>query len=1032
MHNRFLTFLLLGCVILSSCVDKRYDVLNKEIETDVKIEGNKLALPVGSLKAVTLDSLIDVDDIEYLQKNKDGVYSFVMNDSISPIEESINPINLSFPPINKSLTINFVHANVKNVHIDAQHSSPAKFTVPVVSFEELGEKLPKLVSNVNGSVVSSELETLLNNPGLIPDGMTITLNDKFSLTNQQIACDVTYVLPSQVETIEDIFLTSPADNSVNGTPVTAVITNPKALAGLNTAVDFEIKFPDCFVLATADGIDQAGKYTLSPDKHSITVEGLTSNGNTSVIQFYIEKVVNVDNMIEDGVLRFNDKIVYSLDYKVNDNIVLTKTMKPEDFSYNLSMDVQLAFSDVKGKTKDFYVDFPPVEMDFKGHFDNLQFIDTIYYVDFEAENSLLKLHSTMETGWLNDIKIKDGYALKIAFPQGLELNDGLSMYNGKGDKVVYSAADHAFYVYDLSVFANADWSLALDKFNVNQPVVNGICDIDISAAISVVDPAKNVVDKMLVAGMEMESMATTLGRLDGEKMVDLEMYAADLVIKDASVHTDVIHSSLNTSAEISFCEEITSDVKRIDSIGFKKDVKMALEIKSTGLESIENSVNVDLHVALPSFLKLESSPNNAPGVDVTFEGDSMFVKTAYRPKSGEKIMIELLCKGLDFTGDEFGGNGLVPKDSTDGKYYLDYTGNIVVDGDTYIDGSQLHSGTLNNIWGVNLDVSFVIDEMEVKDFSGVYSPEIEEIEESVALDLGEELEFLREGGNTVTLAEPQIELVIENSSTLPVDIDMMLVGRDAAGAAIPSSEINTRLSIKPAKYDKNSNTVIPQETRLFITSDTLRVSKAGYVNVEVRNLATLLEKIPNSLDVKVKPIINGDVPHHLDITEPVRFTGSYSVAIPLKFDNFNICYSDTIGDINAELDETLDAISNVGLKLSMNVVNTLPLGLSLEMQPLDVDGNPIEDLTIDPIILKAGSGEDILNPDLKESAQKVEIAVKSRSGDISALDKIAFTVRLATDSTVGAVGIKGTQGLRIFDIVLELSGDIETDLGNLK
>ena len=313
MHNRFLTFLLLGCAILSSCVDKRYDVLNKEIETDVKFEGNKLALPVGSLKAVTLDSLIDVDDIEFLQKNKDGVYSFVMNDSISPIEESINPIKLSFPPINKSLTINFVHANVKNVHIDAQHSSPAKFTVPVVSFDELNEKLPKLVSNVDGSVVSSELETLLNNPGALPDGMTITINDNFSLTNQQVACDIAYTLPSQVETIEDILLTSPADNSVKGTPVTAVITNPKALAGLNTAVDFEIKFPDCFVLATADGIDQAGKYTLSPDRHSITVEGLTSNGNTSVIQFYIEKVVNVDDMIENGVLKINDKIVDSLE-----------------------------------------------------------------------------------------------------------------------------------------------------------------------------------------------------------------------------------------------------------------------------------------------------------------------------------------------------------------------------------------------------------------------------------------------------------------------------------------------------------------------------------------------------------------------------------------------------------------------------------------------------------------------------------------------------------------------------------------------
>ena len=88
-------FLLLGALsLICSCVNNKYD-LNLDISKDVKIEGNKVTLPFGSLKLVTLDSLIDVDDIDVLEKSTDGTYSITKGDSISTITETVDPIEIS-------------------------------------------------------------------------------------------------------------------------------------------------------------------------------------------------------------------------------------------------------------------------------------------------------------------------------------------------------------------------------------------------------------------------------------------------------------------------------------------------------------------------------------------------------------------------------------------------------------------------------------------------------------------------------------------------------------------------------------------------------------------------------------------------------------------------------------------------------------------------------------------------------------------------------------------------------------------------
>ena len=149
--------LLLGSLsIFCSCVNNKYD-LNLDISKDVKIEGNKITLPFGSLKTITLDSLIDVDDIDVLEKSADGIYSITKGDSIDPITESIDPIELSIDKQNETVEIEFTDAEIDKVEIKATDVDPATFTIPEVSFDELNKSLPDLTADASQTVENENL-----------------------------------------------------------------------------------------------------------------------------------------------------------------------------------------------------------------------------------------------------------------------------------------------------------------------------------------------------------------------------------------------------------------------------------------------------------------------------------------------------------------------------------------------------------------------------------------------------------------------------------------------------------------------------------------------------------------------------------------------------------------------------------------------------------------------------------------------------------------------------------------------------------
>ena len=142
---------------------------------------------------------------------------------------------------------------------------------------------------------------------------------------------------------------------------------------------------------------------------------------------------------------------------------------------------------------------------------------------------------------------------------------------------------------------------------------------------------------------------------------------------------------------------------------------------------------------------------------------------------------------------------------------------------------------------------------------------------------------------------------------------------------------------------------------------------------------------------------------------------------------------------NGKAKDDLEKIPDRFLKdsVKMDVLNTIPLGLKLNVVPLDADGKVLEDIEIDELRINAGLGEDVVNNTgvVGENTpeQQFVFAIKSKRADVSALDKLAISIEAASDEggvhTVGAVGLKGGQGIKLSNIVFEVSGDVEIELG---
>lgn len=301
--------------------------------------------------------------------------------------------------------------------------------------------------------------------------------------------------------------------------------------------------------------------------------------------------------------------------------------------------------------------------------------------------------------------------------------------------------------------------------------------------------------------------------------------------------------------------------------------------------------------------------------------------------------------------------------------------------------------------------------------------------QSIPLDLGEEVRSLTKENN-LTLANPQLALSIHNPIAQDLAFDLSLIGKDANGQPISTaSMIFDEPFVLEAGQRNADGSITPTPTRwLFAVGDSIK--KEGFTTKVAPALGTLLKELPYNIDIALNAHFNTDLTTQIDYDNDLELMCEYGVLVPLQFTDIQLNYTDTVSEIKFNLEETLLdlnlGLSNIGLAISMNLKNTLPLGLKLDLIPLDANGNVVEGIEIGSIEVPAGDGSDIGTGENVEGTP-VELTINCASASaMSSLDKISF--RLDVTSGNGDNALSGAQGLQVSDIVLEIMCDVEVDL----
>ena len=463
---------------------------------------------------------------------------------------------------------------------------------------------------------------------------------------------------------------------------------------------------------------------------------------------------------------------------------------------------------------------------------------------------------------------------------------------------------------------------------------------------------------------------------------------------------------------ISFRNKVYKQFAHIYDCSFKKDLAIVLNLKLDGLDGIKaKSANLNFTIDFPVFFKELKSEDKG----VTTEGNQVSINKEYLASNDEGLNIKLHCAGFDF-----GEEGLKIETDEKGHAYLSHQSIVTAKGKITLrneDSGLRLSGTQ-----VAMNMNFDFEDVSVKVVNGLFYEDFHGVDSVFAIDLGDLAETLEEASNHIRLAAPYLEVVLNSDINVPLEeVELCMYGKDEEGKIIDDTKFQSSFELIQQE-DETSEEIIPTITHLLFTSSE-DLHKEGFEKILMPNLAMWLEQVPDSMGFSVRPILAAKR-KNIRIDRKISLNAACKTVIPLSFEKLHLTYNNTV-PVSIE-EDSLEMFNNAGLKLKMSVASTLPLGLSLKTTALDENENPIEDITFGTIDIEP-CNEEHSTLQTTKNIKNVEISIHSKGLDFSNLKHLQFDIEVYTDGN-NIAEFKPTQGIKLSNIAIEISGDIISNL----
>lgn len=455
-----------------------------------------------------------------------------------------------------------------------------------------------------------------------------------------------------------------------------------------------------------------------------------------------------------------------------------------------------------------------------------------------------------------------------------------------------------------------------------------------------------------------------------------------------------VPGGVSGSQNISIDQQITIDVYEE---GIKSEIKELKDAVTSCEETyivfsktggnINAVINDGYRIEFPEYLTVKSENPNW-----TDENNVLTLNNPDGLKITENTKVKFQITKVDFE-----------KDGVSFEYVDNDESKITLGGAITLDGN-ITAKSISSTGGiVSIGVNVESTNMSIVSVTGKVDPEVDINVDPITLE--DIPEFLSDNNVILDLTDPQIFVTLTNPSPVAVEINGKLTSK---------KEGQNDKSVGIPKFEVPGNV----ENYVVCINQIKDGTEEGINYVKVDELSSIIENIPEKIEMDVDAnAVQKDIT--INLAEDYTIETDYKIDTPLSFGpKTNITYTENIDGWDADLEDA----EFKEVEVSMTVINEIPLGIRLNAEAIDVNGNTLDNvkLIMDETTVTPGN---IGNPSNKE----LSFSIVS-NGSIKGLDGIKISIVGFVDENAGNALLKENQTMQFTDIKLTLKGGITMDL----
>lgn len=858
-----------------------------------------------------------------------------------------------------------VNITVNGLDIDPIQVSAKNIQLPEsFNLGNFNENIPLGAENIELSVASMQpievdkKQTIESGTA----GVSIPANTKVTLEETK-GFQFSFEKVDEIQEVKTVYF----GETNQGTLAQVTIKLPEIITTNNHSIEnFSVTLPTGFVLAN------------NPASIAGTVNGNTFSvanynpGNQKTIQlsFYILQMSG-NFTTADNKISYSGNIECSIDYK----IVSGEFNQTGTAEIGLEIAIPLSVRNADIATDDIQVQVTGKDISINSKIEDIPeeiaSVNTIYFDETgnEINISISPLDLPVNLSG-NDVQLQ--FPAKFHFKP----SDGLTSEN----------------ILNIPVSELKDGTtktLHLVSVTLNQNVQNH--EIALNENVTLQDVELQLDASASVNTKELETLS--------DKKIQVEVSGANLKISHADVSTHGITIDIDRAkADMDISEETPKELIAVRDVAFKENPEVRLHLSFDGIPTSVNKVQFkDYRIIFPEFL--------------VFEGND--VQNHELVLNDEVTVSEGFSKTLIIKQFSFGDNNPIANE------HITISDSIILDGQLYIQESNLSSDELNNII---IRPTVDITPMSLGVVSGKIDPEIEPEKEMV--DIGDIPDFMKDDSVVLDIMHPLITVNAGNTIGVPVNADLKIEPMQK-GVVIPTGVVNASIGVEPTLALGTTT------WSNFWISDTQEGMPANYSYVPTPNLPNLIRKVPDSISIVVTAEADPNALHSIDLSIPeYKLQVKYNISVPIKLGKeLNIIYHDTIDDFNKDIEDYVDYVTEA--QILTEIDNTIPLEMTCSAQAIDVNKKVLKGIKVSSPERVQAAGWDAVNGKTTLTRTSFSLLLQETvKGEMTKLDGLVFKISAKANSTVAGATLKKDQYLKI-SAKMKVPGGITVDIDDL-